>query len=188
MGLLTDEQKMRIIGSLSLMDDILTERDALGDGNALYEIERTIKGSGIPFDDGSHIIYVSADLADYDTELGKLMHDLRCTDPKEMEYDVLMERVRYFKGKTEGRIEMASEFDKVLGEILKEIEDKRAKENLERGLKEGTEKGLKAGRMEEARRVARSMIADGSIPLPKVAEFSGLTLSEVESISSSFKA
>ena len=99
MGLLTDEQKMRIIGSLSLMDDILTERDALGDGNALYEIERTIKGSGIPFDDGSHIIYVSADLADYDTELGKLMHDLRCTDPEEMEYDVLKERVRYFKGK-----------------------------------------------------------------------------------------
>lgn len=51
--MLTDEQKMRIIGSLSLMDDILSERDALGDGNALYEIERTIKGSGIPFDDGS---------------------------------------------------------------------------------------------------------------------------------------
>ena len=60
-------------------------------------------------------------------------------------------------------------------------------EILQRALKRETEKvrdeSLKEGRQE----VARSMVQDGSIPIPKIAEFSGLTIGEVESIRNSIK-
>ena len=56
----------------------ITERDALGEGKALYDIERTVKGSGKSFGDGTHILFISADLAERDTDLGSLMEDLRC--------------------------------------------------------------------------------------------------------------
>ena len=52
------------------------------------------------------------------------------------------------------------------------------------GLRKGRTEGLREGRQE----VARSMVADGSIPLSKIAEFSGLTLGEVESIRKSMQA
>ena len=38
------------------------------------------------------------------------------------------------------------------------------------------------GQKEAAADTARRMIADGSVPLPQIAEFSGLSLGEVESI------
>ena len=47
-------------------------------------------------EDISHIIYVNSQIKD-ESALGKLMHDFYCTDPKDMNYKILAERVRYFK-------------------------------------------------------------------------------------------
>ena len=113
----------------------ITERDALGKGKALYDIERTVKGSGKSFGDGTHILFISADLAERDTDLGRLMEDLRCPDPERMHYKALRERVGYFKNDKEGRIEMSGEFERILN---KEIE-KAVKETRESCLKEGQE-------------------------------------------------
>ncbi len=44
--------------------------------------------NGVPFGDDAHIIYVNAAYQD-DTPLGKLMHDFRCVDPDEMNYQIL---------------------------------------------------------------------------------------------------
>ena len=49
-------------------------------------------------------------------------------------------------------------------------------------LKEGWREGWRIGLKEAAADAARRMIVNGSIPLPQVAEFSGLPLEEVESI------
>ena len=49
-------------------------------------------------------------------------------------------------------------------------------------LKEGWREGWRIGLKEAAADTARRMIADGSVPLPQIAEFSGLSLGEVESI------
>ena len=49
-------------------------------------------------------------------------------------------------------------------------------------LKEGWREGWRIGQKEAAADAARRMIADGSVPLPQIAEFSGLSLGEVESI------
>ena len=72
-----------------------------------------------------------------------------------------------------------------------EIMQKKIKIASEESLKKGEADGLKKGRLEgEAnglRKAAKSMLEDGSIPIPKIAEFSGLTIGEVESIRNSLQ-
>lgn len=41
------------------------------------------------------IAYVNEEIKD-DTPLGRLMHDLSCADPDDMNYKKLADRVRYF--------------------------------------------------------------------------------------------
>ena len=76
--------------------DLHYKGDAIGRGHALNRIERTVAETGESFGDGSHIVYVSSTLADEGTELGHLMHDLRCSDPDKMHYNELREMVSYY--------------------------------------------------------------------------------------------
>ena len=119
----------------------ITERDALGEGKAVYDIERVMKGSGKSFRDGTHILYISADLTDRDTDLGKLMHDLRCPDPERMHHRALRERARYLKRSEEGIGEMTGEFDRILKAKVKEAVKDAVKETRERGSCEGCSEG-----------------------------------------------
>ena len=146
----------------------ITPGDAIGGGKPLYRIERTVEETGRRFGDGSHIVYVSSSLAERDTRLGMLMHDLACADPREMHYRELRDRVSYFKE--------TNEFDRVLKNVRKE--------SLDEGRNEGIEIGVKKNALHSA----RAMITDGALPLSKVAEYSGLTLQEVESIKKGIKA
>ena len=150
----------------------ITERDALGEGKAVYDIERVMKGSGKSFRDGTHILYISADLTDRDTDLGKLMHDLRCPDPERMHHRALRERARYLKRSEEGIGEMAGEFERILKAKVKEA------------VKETRESSLKEGRKE----MARSLLAEGSFSVSKIAKLSKLPVGEVERIKNGIKA
>lgn len=68
----------------------------IGKGKPLYHIGRYNFDTGESFDDGSHILYVNGEYRDA-TPIGKLMHDFSCTDPENMYYDELAERVRFLK-------------------------------------------------------------------------------------------
>ena len=83
----------------------ITERDVLKEGLPIYHIDRYVRETGKPFEDGSHILYVNAQCRS-DTPLGKLMHDFRCTDARDMNYPVLAERVHYFKDNVKGATNM----------------------------------------------------------------------------------
>ena len=72
----------------------------------------------------------------------------------------------------EGMIEMSGEFERILNEKVKETR----------------ESSLKEGERNNAMLSARTMIADGSLPISKIAKFSGLSIREVESIKNSIKA
>ena len=74
----------------------ITENDVLRDNLPLYDIRRTIKQSAKDFEDGSHIIYVNSQRRD-NTALGKLMHDLYCTEPKNLHYQEFAERMEFLK-------------------------------------------------------------------------------------------
>lgn len=84
----------------------INEDDVFGAGLPLYTVERRITNMGQPFDDGEHIIYVNCSFENASTELGKLAHDLLCTDPDDMNYRELADAVRYFKKHEEGMAAM----------------------------------------------------------------------------------
>ena len=91
---------------------------------------------------------------------------------------------------------MSGKFDEILQRALKRETEKVREEILKEGrmegeilgLQKGEANGLQKGRSEGRQEVARSMVRDGSIPLSKIAEFSGLTIGEVESIRNSIQS
>ena len=126
----------------------------IGKGNPVYQIERCFIGTGEKFGDGSHILYVNGAYRD-ETPIGKLMHDFSCTDPSDMYYDILAERTRFFKESKEG-----------IAVMCKTMEDMR-NQTLKEGMTE----------------VALRMLADGTLSLEKIAEYSGLSIEEVKKLS-----
>ena len=98
----------------------ITEHDVLGLGNPLYHIERCILETGERFQDGSHIIYVNGAYRD-DSPLGRLMHDFSCTDPADMYYIILADRVRFFKESKEGVAIMCKAMEDMRREERREV-------------------------------------------------------------------
>ena len=131
----------------------ITENDVMGKGIPLYQIERSILETGERFEDGTHILYVNGAYRD-ESPIGKLMHDFSCTDPSEMYYDVLADRVKFFKESKEG-----------IAVMCKAMEDMR-------------NQTLKEGMIN----VAKRMLADGTLTLEKIAEYTGLPLDEVKKL------
>lgn len=95
----------------------ITENDVIGRNRPIYHVDRYIKETEEYFNDGSHIIYVNASYKD-DTDLGKLMHDFCCTNPDDMNYEILSTTARYYKENKEGLY--------VMGRVMEEmINDER---------------------------------------------------------------
>lgn len=131
----------------------ITENDVFKKNLPLYHIERKILETDELFDDGSHIIFVNGQYVNNETDIGKLMHDFRCTDADDMFYNVLAERVRYFKETEGGSATMC----RMMEDMRNEAANEKAIEN------------------------AKSMLKD-NLPLEKVAKYSGLSTEEIEAI------
>ena len=137
----------------------ITENDVIGYGKPLYRFERCLVGTGESFGDGSHILYVNGAYRD-ETPLGKLMHDFSCTNPADMHYELLAERVRFFKENKEGVAIMCKAMEDMRNQTLKE--------------------GMKA--------VALRMLQAGKYALEEISEITGLTLDEVKELSTDMTA
>lgn len=138
----------------------ITKEDVLGDGEAIYHINRTIEESGKKFPDETHIIYVNSKRQD-DTELGRLMHDLHCTNAKDMYSKVLAERVYELKETQKGVDFMCQELEQIYSEGM-EIGEKR-------GERRGEKRGIKKGALNKTKEIAISM-AEMGFPIEKIAE------------------
>ena len=121
-------------------------------GLPIYHINRIIEEMGKSFGDEAHIIYVNSQIKD-DTALGKLMHDFTCTNPDDMNYPVLAQRVRYFKEDTKGVAAMCRAMEKMRDETEHETSVKHA----------------------------LAMLADG-VPCEKVAKYTDLSIEEVRAL------
>ena len=97
----------------------ITENDIMKAGLPIYHIDRTVKETGELFGDESHIRYVNSQRKD-ESALGKLMHDFYCTDPKDMNYKILAERVRYFKEDEKGVATMCRVMEDMRNETARE--------------------------------------------------------------------
>ena len=138
----------------------ITEHDVLRAGLPLYHIDRIIQETGAWFGDGSHILYVNAQIKD-STALGQLMHDFSCTSAAEMHYPILADRVRYFKEEQEGVATMSRVFE----EIAREAAQKAARES--------------------AIQVAQRMLIMGKYSYEEISAISNLSVDEVKALDES---
>jgi hypothetical protein len=95
----------------------------------MYQIERMNVDDAVIVDDKEHIIIVNGEY-DGDDEIGRLMHDFQCENPDDMYYEILRNRVRYFKEDERGRQEMCAIWEEIRndgvieGKIKGKIEEK----------------------------------------------------------------
>ena len=143
----------------------ITEADAIGGGQDLYEIDRTIRQmGGSEFGDGTHIIYVNGATRST-SAIGRLVHDLQCRNVAEMYFDVLRKQVSQFKNSEEGRYAMC----------------KAVEELVERGKVEAKAEGKR----ETMFAMAKRMLKDGILALKDIARYSGLSLAQVKKLQAS---
>ena len=112
----------------------ITENDVIGEDKPIYFVERIIIDSDKSFDDGEHIIYVNGAYKDDGTELGRLMHDFFCTNPDDMNFDVLAKRARYYKEDEKGVMTMCKVLEDMRNEVREEAREEGRKEGEQRGL------------------------------------------------------
>ncbi len=112
----------------------ITENDVMKGNQPIYPLERyvTIGENKVLFDDGSHIIYVNGKYREND-EIGRLMYDFSCTNPEDMNYEVLAKKARYFKQDEKGVAAMC----KIMEDMRNEAAREATKENARRLLKLG---------------------------------------------------
>ena len=132
----------------------ITENDVIGAGLSLYHIDRMIKETGEDFVDGSHSIYVNGSYKNDNDPIGKLMHDFRCTDSKDMYYSLLAKQVKYFKETEGGRKDMCK--------AVEELAEKRV--------------------LEDKINSAKKLLANGKLSVEEVAECIGLPVNVVEEL------
>ena len=133
----------------------ITDKDVLGEGEQLYQIERVIRKSGNLFKDGSHILYFNTVRQD-DNALGKLAKDFKEANPKEIQSEVLSHRVASLK---EGNLDREGE--KKMNVLLEKYRKKAVEEGMEKGFEQGKNhlallvgRLLEAGRMDDLKRVS----------------------------------
>ena len=117
----------------------ICEEDVLKNGKMLDHIQR-YREDGNVFKDKLHIIYLNASMQD-ETALGKLMHDMLCSNPNDMYYEVLRKRVSYFKKQEGGKRTMCEALEELINEAKKEGENIGEKRGEERGKLIGEERG-----------------------------------------------
>ena len=146
----------------------ITENDVMGRGQDVYSYLRIEETNGDRLRDGTHIIYVNG-AAQSTTDIGKLMHDMRCRDAAEMYFEILKKRVSQFKNSEEGR--------RIMCKAVEEFAERRAAESKAEGIAEGKRENMLA--------TAKRMLKSGMLALKDIAKFSGLSLAQVKKLQAS---
>lgn len=139
----------------------ITENDVMKGNQPIYPVERyvTIGEDRVLFGDGSHILYVNGKYRGADA-VGKLMHDFSCTNPNDMNYEVLAEKARYYKQDKEG-----------VAAMCKIMEDMRNEAALE-------------AELNKAKKMAIRMIQADKMPLEDIADYTELSLDTIKELKS----
>ena len=139
----------------------ITETDVMKRGKDMYAFDRMDKDDGLELCDGTHIIYVNGATRS-ETDIGKLVHDLLCSDASEMHFDVLRKQVSQFKNSEEGRRDMCKAMERIKA----------------RGKAEGKSEGKRENMLATAKRMLKS----GMLALKDIARYSGLSLAQVKKL------
>ena len=102
----------------------ICQHDKFGEDKPIYHVDKVVRETGKPYDDGAYTIYVNG-LYTGNDDFGKLAHDFNCKKADEIYYKPLAEGVRHFKETEEGRGEMCESFEKLANKYADQIADER---------------------------------------------------------------
>lgn len=145
----------------------ITEKDIYKAGKPYYEIERVVKTMNEDFNDGSHIVYVNGEYKG-DDDIGKLIHDLHCVDPSDMNFKPLRERASFLKNTEEGVKQMSEVVEKIVNEH-----------------KDGW---YAQGKEDKANQIAMKMIQLGTYSDNEIAQLTGLSVDDVKAMKESLRS
>jgi hypothetical protein len=126
----------------------ISETDLWKAGKVIYHVQKRFEETGQLYDDGQQIICVNAAVDD-GSPIAKLMQYFKTSNPEDMSYGILSERVRFLK-QDEGGIEF-------MCQIANDIYE------------EGREEGLEQGELLKAKDMAYNLARLG-VSLDKIAE------------------
>ena len=126
----------------------ISRTDIWKDGYTVYEEENRFRQTGKKYNDGSHLIFVNAEIDD-GSRIAKLMKYFKTADPFDDSEGALSSRVRFLKTE-EGGIE-------IMCEIMEKIRE------------EGKQEGRKSGMLESHRKTAWNLEKMG-MPLDSIAK------------------
>jgi len=114
----------------------ISEMDLWGTEEALSWVKKTLGEKSLPYEDGSHVIYVNAAVDD-GSEVARMMKYFVSADPDDMSHGELSKRVRYLK-KEKGGLE-------IMQKTVEELVNLGLKEGIEQGIEQGIEMGIEQG-------------------------------------------
>lgn len=112
----------------------ICQHDKFGENKPIYHVDKLIRETGKPYDDGAYTIYVNG-LYKGDDDFGKLAHDFNCTKANDIYYKPLAEGVRHFKETEEGRDEMCESFSRLADKVGDERAEQSRIETLVENIK-----------------------------------------------------
>ena len=134
----------------------ISRKDIWKDGYTVYEEENRFRQTGKKHNDGSHLMYVNAEIDD-GSRIAKLMKYFKTADPFDDSEGELSKRVRFLKTE-EGGIE-----------IMCEIMEKIREEGKREGELMGRREGRKSGMLESHKKTAWNLEKMG-MPLDTIAK------------------
>ena len=157
------------------------EKDSFMQGRAKYTQKSVIMETGKVINDHQEIIYINGEYEGLDSELGRLIHDFRQNDPKQVIDRDLQLRMRDIKyGKEKG------EMEQVFGSVWDEIEAKIEKQVTERVTKQLTVQIKKqlTDQIEKQDQVkmAKKLLRRGRMSIAEIAEDTELSIEEVKAL------
>ena len=106
----------------------ICQHDKFGKNKPIYHVDKVVRETGKPYDDGAYIIYVNG-IYKGRNAFGKLAHDFNCKNADEIYYEPLAEGVRHFKETEKGREAMCESFAR-LADKVGDIREEETKINV----------------------------------------------------------
>lgn len=126
----------------------ISETDLWKAGKTTYPVEKYFKGTGIPYDDGMHVLYVNAEVND-GTDTAKMMKYFMTADPRDMSQGDLSKRIHFLKCEEGGNDIMCEITEKWLKEGRLEGEEKKLINLVCRKIIKGKDVDVIADELEE---------------------------------------
>ena len=165
------------------------EKDLLGMGKPIYLVRRDFKEEKEAFEDRECIVFVNCSYEDEETELGRLIHDITCTEEEKLHNKVLASRLKGVKWKTrKGGNESMNQSREIIHQIEEEWYQEGVQTGLDQGRLEGRLEGHLEGRQEGENKVWTQLILQGLLTVDQVSAQSGMSEEEVLSLVEKAKA